>query len=86
MLDNFFFPKNLFSVFFLIPLGIFFLLLSPLRYGVFEEHGFPGDPAYPMFYYETEEAADDDDDDDGGVTYVLKPSFCTNQELRGHKE
>ena len=53
---------------------------------MFEEHGFPGDPAYPMFYYETEEAADDDDDDDGGVTYVLKPSFCTNQELRGHKE
>ncbi len=51
---------------------------------MFEEHGYPGDPAYPMFYYETVETLDEDGE--AGVRYLLKPSFCTNEELQGHKE
>ena len=46
---------------------------------MYEEHGYPGDPSYPMFYYETEYT-------ENGYEYVLKPTFCTNVEIQGHKE
>ncbi len=52
--------------------------MSVCRYGVFDEHGYPGDPLYPLFYYETVEDGDD-------FRYVLRTSFCTNQELDGHR-
>ena len=53
------------------------------RYGVFEEHGYPGDPFYPLFYYDTVEVEGEEEDD---FRYVLKPTFCTDQPLQGHKE
>ena len=56
--------------------------MSACRYGVFDEHGYPGDPLYPLFYYETVEDGDGGGDD---FRYVLRTSFCTNQELDGHR-
>ena len=46
-----------------------------LRYGVFEEYGYPGDSAYPLFYYTTA---------DNGEP-LLVPNFCSNDTLRGYK-
>ena len=46
-----------------------------LRYGVFEEYGYPGDPAYPLFYYTTEENGEP----------LLVPNFCSNNTLRGYR-
>ena len=46
-----------------------------LRYGVFEEYGYPGDAAYPLFYYTTQENGEP----------LLVPNFCTNNTLRGYK-
>ncbi|XP_043213965.1 calcium-activated chloride channel regulator 1-like [Amphibalanus amphitrite] len=45
-----------------------------LRYGVFEEYGYPGDPAYPLFYYSIQENGEP----------LLVPNFCSNTTLRGY--
>ena len=50
-----------------------------LRYGVFEEYGFPGDKQYPLFYYEERYV-------DGGISYELMPNFCTDEPLNGRRE
>ena len=50
---------------------------AKLRWGVFSEYGYPGDQKFPMFYLKTIWTAA------GGQQEVVKPNFCTNQELRG---
>ena len=52
---------------------------AKLRYGVFEEFGYPGDDQYPLFYYEPIFT-------DNGIVNELKPNFCTDQELKGTRE
>ena len=49
---------------------------SKFRYGVFEEHGYPGDPLYPMFYYKTIWTVN-------GQENVLTPNFCGNHKVTG---
>ena len=49
---------------------------SKLRYGVFEEFGYPGDEQYPLFYYERSYT-------DDGIVNDLKPNFCTDYPLEG---
>jgi len=46
-----------------------------LRYGVFEEYGYPGDPVYPLFFYKQNEQNEPE----------LKPNTCTNVPLKGYK-
>ena len=55
---------------------VFLYEWSKLRYGVFEEHGYPGDPLYPMFYSKQIFTAD-------GPRTVYKPNVCTNIETEG---
>ena len=62
------------------PAGQVFLYeWSKLRYGVFEEHGYPGDPLYPMFYSKQIFTAN-------GPMSVYKPNVCTNVETEGLNE
>ena len=49
---------------------------AKLRWGVFEEYGYPGDQKFPMFYLKTIWTAD-------GSREIVKPNFCTNKELSG---
>ena len=59
------------------PSGQVFLYeWSKYKYGVFEEHGYPGDPLYPMFYSKQIFTAT-------GASNVVKPNFCTNVEPSG---
>ena len=59
------------------PSGQVFLYeWSKYKYGVFEEHGYPGDPLYPMFYSKQIFTAT-------GPSNVVKPNFCTNEETTG---
>lgn len=52
---------------------------AKLRYGVFEEYGYPGDDQYPLFYYE-------ENFEDGGSVNDLTPNFCTDAPLQGTRE
>ena len=52
---------------------------AKLRYGVFEEYGYPGDKQYPLFYYEEEFI-------NGQSDFNLKPNFCTDTEIQGRRE
>ena len=52
---------------------------AKLRYGVFEEFGYPGDSQYPMFYYEQSYV-------DGILTSTLTPNFCTDAPLQGIRQ
>ena len=58
------------------PGQVFVYEWSRLRYGVFSEHGYPGDPLYPLFYHKQSWTAD------GPLTEV-KPNLCTNVEPEG---
>ena len=49
---------------------------AKLRWGVFEEYGYPGDAMFPMFYMKTTWGA-------SGQVDVLKPNFCTSTEVEG---
>ena len=49
---------------------------AKLRWGVFEEYGYPGDARFPMFFLKTTWDADTQID-------TLKPNFCTNSEVEG---
>ena len=49
---------------------------AKLRWGVFEEYGYPGDAKFPMFYLKTTWGANGQED-------VLKPNFCTSTEVSG---
>ena len=46
---------------------------SKLRYGVFEEYGYPGDQQYPLFYMDNQNVDE------------LQPNFCTDHTLQGTK-
>ena len=59
--------------------NVFVHEFSKLRYGVFEEYGYPGDDQYPLFYYEEHYV-------DGGTEYELMPNFCTDVPLKGRRE
>ena len=50
-----------------------------LRYGVFEEHGYPGDPRYPAFFYRQTWTV-------AGQSNSLQPSLCTNTDPIGFYE
>ena len=52
---------------------------AKLRYGVFEEFGYPGDKQFPLFYYEEEFI-------NGQSDFNLKPNFCTEREIQGRRE
>ena len=52
---------------------------AKLRWGVFEEHGYPGDEKFPMFYLNTVWTAD-------GQRTVAKPNFCASGEIRGYEQ
>ena len=59
------------------PLGQVFLYeWSKLRYGVYEEHGYLGDPLYPMFYSKQIPT-------ENGPISVYKPTICSNVEAEG---
>eukprot|EP00090_Calanus_glacialis_P010249 TRINITY_DN18632_c0_g1_i4.p1 TRINITY_DN18632_c0_g1~~TRINITY_DN18632_c0_g1_i4.p1 ORF type:complete len:980 (-),score=267.96 TRINITY_DN18632_c0_g1_i4:71-3010(-) len=49
---------------------------AKLRWGVFEEYGYPGDEKFPMFYYKSTWGPNGQED-------VLKPNFCTSIEVTG---
>jgi hypothetical protein len=51
---------------------------AQLRYGVFDEHGYPGDPQFPLFYYEQTYV-------DGELETKLTENFCTDSPLFGHR-
>ena len=61
------------------PGQVFLYEWSKYRYGVFEEHGYPGDPLYPMFYSKQIFTAQ-------GSRNVVKPNLCTNVEPSGTME
>ena len=59
------------------PAGqVFVYEWSRFRYGVFEEHGYPGDPLYPMFYLKQV-------GNDERPLVEVRPNFCTNTEPEG---
>ena len=58
------------------PGQVFLYEWSKLRYGVFEEHGYPGDPLYPMFYSKQIFTAD-------GPMSVYRANLCTNTSPSG---
>ena len=60
------------------PGQVFLYEWSKLRYGVFEEHGYPGDPLYPMFYSKQIFTAN-------GPMSVYKPNVCTQKVCRNRK-
>ena len=58
------------------PGQVFVYEWSRFRYGVFSEHGYPGDPLYPMFYNKQSWTAE-------GLVNEVKPNLCTNVEPKG---
>ena len=49
---------------------------AKLRWGVFEEYGYPGDDRFPMFYFETTWTS-------SGQQDTLRPNLCTDTEVAG---
>lgn len=49
---------------------------AKLRWGVFDEIGYPHDPTFPLFYWNTQITAD-------GIEDVVIPNYCANRELTG---
>ena len=47
---------------------------SKFRYGVFDEIGYPGDPAYPVFYVNPRDQKE------------MLPNFCTVAPLNGEAQ
>ena len=45
---------------------------AKLRWGVFEEYGYPGDAKFPMFYYRPTWGP-------SGQQDMLSPNFCTSE-------
>ena len=52
---------------------------AKLRWGVFEEHGYPGDAKFPMYYMKAVWSP-------SGQNTVVTPNFCINGELRGYEQ
>ena len=61
------------------PGQVFVYEWSRFRYGVFSEHGYPGDPLYPMFFYKQSWTAN-------GPVSEVKPNLCTNVEVEGSQQ
>ena len=53
---------------------------SKFKYGVFEEHGYPGDPLYPMFYSEQSFTLSET----SLTGSLVKPNLCTNEDSTGY--
>ncbi|XP_063590518.1 calcium-activated chloride channel regulator 4A-like [Penaeus indicus] len=49
---------------------------AKLRWGVFDEIGYPHDPTFPLFYWNTQITVD-------GIENVVIPNYCANHELTG---
>ncbi|XP_047476221.1 calcium-activated chloride channel regulator 4A-like [Penaeus chinensis] len=49
---------------------------AKLRWGVFDEIGYPHDPTFPLFYWNTQITAD-------GIEDVVIPNYCANHDLTG---
>ncbi|ROT70249.1 hypothetical protein C7M84_011458 [Penaeus vannamei] len=47
---------------------------AKLRWGVFDEIGYPHDPTFPLFYWNTQITAD-------GIEDVVIPNYCANENL-----
>ena len=58
------------------PGQVFVYEWSRLRYGVFSEHGYPGDPLYPLFYHKQVWTP-------SGPENRVAPNLCTNVEPEG---
>eukprot|EP00094_Tigriopus_californicus_P008604 TCALIF_08293-PA protein Name:"Similar to Clca1 Calcium-activated chloride channel regulator 1 (Mus musculus)" AED:0.14 eAED:0.14 QI:2/0.76/0.62/0.96/0.92/0.92/27/0/1757 len=58
------------------PSHVFVHEWAKYRYGVFEEHGYPADERFPMYYLKTGHDAN-------GLFNELIPNFCTNKPLQG---
>ena len=52
---------------------------AKLRWGVFEEHGYPGDSKFPMYYMKAVWSPE-------GQKATVTPNFCVNGELRGYEQ
>jgi len=52
---------------------------AKLRWGVYEEHGYPGDKQFPMFFYKTIYTA-------SGERQVLSYNFCANEKIYGYEQ
>ena len=61
------------------PGQVFVYEWSRLRYGVFSEHGYPGDPLYPMFYHKQIWTP-------SGPQNSVRPNLCTNAEPEGRMQ
>jgi hypothetical protein len=55
--------------------NLFVFEWAKFRYGVFEEHGFPGDERFPIFNLRN----------GSGSNYELVANVCTDQRLNGHR-
>merc|ERR1711892_205 len=52
---------------------------AKLRWGVYEEHGYPGDDKFPMFFYKTTWSIE-------GQKNTLTPNFCLNSGIFGYEQ
>ena len=52
---------------------------AKLRWGVYEEHGYPGDPLFPIFYWRTSYTA-------GGSRREVGLNFCINSPIVGYEQ
>ena len=68
---------------------------AKLRWGVFEEHGYPGDHQFPMFFYKVSSASLVEPVltspiqtiyTASGPRQVLTPNFCANSRLFGYEQ
>ena len=49
---------------------------AKLRYGVFEEYGYPGDEKFPMFYTKSQFTSQ-------GIVTEVVPNYCVDEPLKG---
>jgi len=52
---------------------------AKLRWGVYEEHGYPGDQQFPMFYHKTSWTIN-------GQINTITPNFCLNNAIYGYEQ
>ena len=52
---------------------------AKLRWGVYEEHGYPGDSKFPMFYLKSTWTVN-------GPENVVMVNLCLNEELVGYEQ
>jgi hypothetical protein len=52
---------------------------AKLRWGVYEEHGYPGDPKFPIFYWATSWTVN-------GPRREVGLNFCINSPIVGYEQ